>query len=72
MSSSAITMMPFIGVRISWLIVARNSDLARLAVSARVARLAQVARPVGDLLLEVAAMRFEALVALADVTAACD
>ena len=26
---------PFIGVRISWLITARNSDLARLACSAR-------------------------------------
>ena len=27
-------MMPFIGVRISWLTVARNSDLARLPASA--------------------------------------
>jgi len=26
---------PFIGVRISWLVVARNGDLARLAQSAR-------------------------------------
>ena len=33
-SISAITMMPFIGVRISWLIVARKSDLAELAASA--------------------------------------
>ena len=29
-SISAITMMPFIGVRISWLMVARKSDLARV------------------------------------------
>ena len=27
-------MTPFIGVRISWLMVARNSDLARVALSA--------------------------------------
>ena len=33
-SSSAMTMMPFIGVRISWLMVARKSDFARLAASA--------------------------------------
>ena len=33
-SNSAITNMPFIGVRISWLMVARNSDLALLAFSA--------------------------------------
>ena len=33
-SISAITMMPFMGVRISWLMVARKSDLARLACSA--------------------------------------
>ena len=32
--SSAMTMMPFIGVRISWLIVARKADFAWLAWSA--------------------------------------
>ncbi len=34
-SSSAMPSTPFIGVRISWLILARNSDLARSASSAR-------------------------------------
>ncbi len=46
-SMSAMPMMPFIGVRISWLIVARNSDLVRLAASARsraVSRLCRCAR----------------------------
>ena len=33
-SSSVMPMMPFIGVRISWLMLARNSLLARLAASA--------------------------------------
>ena len=33
-SSSVMPMMPFIGVRISWLMFARNSLLARLAASA--------------------------------------
>ena len=33
-STSTMPMTPFIGVRISWLMVARNADLARLAVSA--------------------------------------
>ncbi len=33
-SSSAMPSTPFIGVRISWLMLARNSDLARLAASA--------------------------------------
>ena len=33
-SRPLIPMTPFSGVRISWLIVARNSDLARLAASA--------------------------------------
>ena len=33
-ASSVMPMMPFIGVRISWLMLARNSLLARLAVSA--------------------------------------
>jgi hypothetical protein len=34
-SSSVMPRMPFIGVRISWLIVARNSLFARLPASAR-------------------------------------
>ena len=34
-ASSVMPMMPFIGVRISWLMLARNSLLARLASSAR-------------------------------------
>jgi len=33
-ASSVMPMMPFIGVRISWLMLARNSLLARLAASA--------------------------------------
>ena len=33
-ASSVMPMMPFIGVRISWLMLARNSLLARLACSA--------------------------------------
>ena len=33
-SSSAMPSTPFIGVRISWLMLARNSDFARLAASA--------------------------------------
>ncbi len=33
-SAAAIPRTPFIGVRISWLMAARNSDLARLAASA--------------------------------------
>ena len=33
-SSSVMPSTPFIGVRISWLMVARNSDLARCAASA--------------------------------------
>ena len=34
--------MPFIGVRISWLMLARNSLLARLAASAATMRLLQL------------------------------
>ena len=34
-------MIPFMGVRISWLMLARNSDLARLAASAAAQRLLQ-------------------------------
>ena len=41
-ASSVMPMMPFIGVRISWLMLARNSLLARLAASAAVAGLAQL------------------------------
>ena len=33
-SSSVVPITPFIGVRISWLMLARKSDLARLAASA--------------------------------------
>ena len=33
-ASSVMPMMPFMGVRISWLMFARNSDLARVAASA--------------------------------------
>ena len=33
-ASSVMPMMPFIGVRISWLMLARNSDLSRDASSA--------------------------------------
>ena len=33
-ASSVIPMIPFIGVRISWLMLARNSDFAWLAASA--------------------------------------
>ena len=32
-NSEVMPMMPFIGVRISWLVLARNSDLARVASS---------------------------------------
>ena len=45
--SSVMPMMPFIGVRISWLMLARNSLLARLAASA-----ASLARFLGNLGLE--------------------
>ena len=45
-SSSAMPSTPFIGVRISWLILARNSDLARSAASAlnRIQRIAKARR----------------------------
>ena len=44
-SSSAVRpMMPFIGVRISWLMLARNSLLMRLAFSAGPPRLFELAR----------------------------
>jgi len=49
--------MPFIGVRISWLILARNRDFSREAVSACSARMIGSAVACASLILSTAAMR---------------
>ena len=59
-SRSAIPMIAFIGVRISWLMLARNSDLLRLALSA-----AAIAA------LRVASARFCAVTSRAEANTPC-
>ena len=59
--------MPFIGVRISWLMVARKSDFAPFAASAASFAGAEVVGTLEDLLLEVLAVLREAVVAIADL-----
>ena len=50
-------MTPFIGVRISWLMLARNSLLARLAASAASLAADELGGPLGDLALELGGAR---------------
>ena len=62
---------PFIGVRISWLMLARNSLLARLASSARILRLGELRGALRDLDLEVFLVALQLEVAGLDLRPAC-
>ena len=55
-------MTPFIGVRISWLMLARNSLLARFAARASLPRLLQVAGALPHLFLQAEAQQVELVV----------